>query len=164
MIPLYKKRAWDDTNNFRGLCLLGMRSKVLGRVIAKRVCRWADHLNLLDDKQNGYMIGRFTADMMRMMVRMQEDMVNCKRRVNEEGGGGMNEGEWPRETWIIIRGLQTWCGTREWEQLLDELDYMVGVVIKNEKDVDSPSWWYIAFSSVKWHHQNQEARQSNTAG
>ena len=48
--PLHKKGARDQANNFRGVCLLRMCSRVLGRVIAKRVGRWAEHLKLLDEK------------------------------------------------------------------------------------------------------------------
>ena len=48
MVPLHKKGARDQVNNFRGVCLLSMCSRVLGRVIAKRVRRWAEYLKLLD--------------------------------------------------------------------------------------------------------------------
>ena len=51
MVPLHKKGARDQVNNFRGVCLLRMCSCVLGRVIVKRVGRWAEHLKLLDENQ-----------------------------------------------------------------------------------------------------------------
>ena len=61
MVPLHKKGARDQANNFRGVCLLSMCSRVLGRVIAKRVWRWAEHLKLLDENQAGFRKGRSTA-------------------------------------------------------------------------------------------------------
>ena len=94
MVPLYKKGARDQANNFRAVCLLSMCSRVLGRMIAKRVGRWAEHLKLLDENQAGFRKGRSTADVVRVMQWIQEDVVDCKRRVND-GANGMNEDEWP---------------------------------------------------------------------
>ena len=37
MVPLHKKGARDQANNFRGVCLLSMCSRVLCRVFVKRV-------------------------------------------------------------------------------------------------------------------------------
>ena len=69
-----------------------MCSRVLRRVIAKRVGRWAEHLKLLDENQAGFRKGRSTADVVQVMQRIQEDVVDCKRRVND-GANGMNEDE-----------------------------------------------------------------------
>ncbi|KAI8519281.1 hypothetical protein Bbelb_025380 [Branchiostoma belcheri] len=84
MVPLFKKGDRKDVNNYRGVCLLSMCSRVLARVIAKRLSRWAEWLGLLDDNQAGFRKGRSTADVVQMMVRMQEDVADCKRRVNGE--------------------------------------------------------------------------------
>jgi hypothetical protein len=46
MIPLYKKGDCNDCNNYRGICLLSMGSRILARVIAKRVAWWAEYLGL----------------------------------------------------------------------------------------------------------------------
>ena len=89
MVPLHKKRARDQVNNFRGVCLFSTCSSVLGRVIAKPVGRWAEHLKLLDENQAGIRKGRSTGDVVQVMTRIQEDVVDCKRRVNE-GANGMN--------------------------------------------------------------------------
>ena len=94
MVLLHKKSARDQVNNFRGVCLLSMYSRVLGRVIAKRVGLWAEHLKLLDENQADFRKGRSTADVMQVMKHIQEDVVDYKRRVND-GANGMNENEWP---------------------------------------------------------------------
>ena len=60
-----------------------MCSRVLGIVIAKRVGRWAEHLKLLDENQAGFRKGRSTADVVQVMQRIQEDVVDYKRRVND---------------------------------------------------------------------------------
>ena len=86
------KRDRDQANNFRRVCLLSMCSRVLGRVIAKRVGRWAEHLKLLDENQAGFRKGRSTAGVMQVMQHILEDVVDCKRRVND-GANDMNEDE-----------------------------------------------------------------------
>ena len=77
IVPLFKKGDRKDTNNYRGVCLLSMCSRVLARVIAKRLSEWAEGLGLLDDNQAGFRSGRSTADVVQMMVRMQEDVEDC---------------------------------------------------------------------------------------
>ena len=102
MVPLHKNGDRDQVNNFRGVCLLSMCSRVLGRVIEKRVGRWAEHLKLLDENQAGFREGRSTADVMQVMQRIQEDVVDCKRRVND-GASDMNEDEWPCARLLDLR-------------------------------------------------------------
>ena len=94
MVPLHKKGARDQANNFRVVCLLSMCSRVLGRVIAKRVGRCSEHLKLLDENQAGFRKGMSTSDVVQVMQRIQKDVVDCKRLVND-GANGMNEDEWP---------------------------------------------------------------------
>ena len=102
MVPLHKKGASDQANNFRGVCLLSTCSHVLGREIAKRVGRWAEHLKLLDENQAGFRKGRSTADVVQVMQHIQEDVVDCKRRVND-GASDMNEDEWPCARLLDLR-------------------------------------------------------------
>ena len=98
IVPLFKKGDRKNVNNYRGVCLLSMCSRVLARVIAKRVACWAECLGLLDDNQAGFRAGRSTADVVQMMVRMQEDVDDCMRRVNE-----VNEHEWPVARLLDLR-------------------------------------------------------------
>ena len=102
MVPLHKKGDRNDRNNYRGVCLLSMSSRVLGRVIAKRMSRWAEHLELLDENQAGFRKGRSTADVVQMMVRMQEDVEDDKRRENV-GRNVRNEEEWPCARMLDLR-------------------------------------------------------------
>ena len=72
IVPLYKKGDREDPGNYRGVCLLAMGSRILARVIAKRLGEWAEDLSLLDENQAGFRKGRSTADVTQMMVRMEE--------------------------------------------------------------------------------------------
>ena len=98
IVPLFKKGDRKCVNNYRGVCLLSMCSRVLARVIAKRLAWWAEWLGLLDDNQAGFRAGRSTADVVQMMVRMEEDVEDCKRRVND-----VNEHEWPVARLLDLR-------------------------------------------------------------
>jgi hypothetical protein len=103
MIPLYKKDDRNDCNKYRGVCLLSIGSRILARVIAKRVAWWAEYLGFLDEEQAGFRKGRSTADVVQMMVRMQEDVVDLKRRMELNGNEGMNEEEWPVARLLDLR-------------------------------------------------------------
>ena len=98
IVPLFKKGDRKCVNNYRGVCLLSMCSRILARVIAKRLAWWAEWLGLLDDNQAGFRTGRSTADVVQMMVRMEEDVEDCKRRVND-----VNEHEWPVARLLDLR-------------------------------------------------------------
>ena len=98
IVPLFKKGDRKCVNNYRGVCLLSMCSRVLARVIAKRVARWAECLGLLDDNQAGFRSGRSTADVVQMMMRMQEDVEDCMRRVND-----VNTHNWPVARLLDLR-------------------------------------------------------------
>ena len=46
-------------------------------------------MKLLDENHGSFRKGRSTADVVQVMTHIQEDVVDCKRRVNE-GPNGMN--------------------------------------------------------------------------
>ena len=91
IVLLFKKGDRKCVNNYRGVCLLSMCSRILARVIPKRLSWWAEWLGLLDDNQAGFRTGRSTAD----VVRMEENVEDCKRRVNEY--------EWPVARLLDLR-------------------------------------------------------------
>ena len=62
VIPLFKKGDRNNPNDFRGVCLLAIGSRILARILADRLRRWAEHMDLLDDEQSGFSTGRSTAD------------------------------------------------------------------------------------------------------
>ena len=52
VIPLHKKGDKEKPDNYGGMCLLSMGSRVLVRVIATRLREWAEEAGVLDDNQN----------------------------------------------------------------------------------------------------------------
>ena len=97
MVPLFKKGNRDVANNYRGICLLAMGSRVLARVIAKRLSWWTERLGLLDENQAGFRKGRSTADVVQVMVRVEEDCDDWRKRL----GGQMDE--WPVATLLDLK-------------------------------------------------------------
>ena len=85
VIPLFKKGDRNNTNNYRGVCLLAMGSRITARIAADRLRRWAEELNLLDDDQAGFRKKRSTADVTQIMVRIQEDARDLLKRAAASG-------------------------------------------------------------------------------
>ena len=90
VVPLYKNKGdRDDPNNYRGVCLLSMGSRIVARVVACRLKEWAETMGVLDDNQAGFRSGRSTADATQMMMRVQEEAEDLERRremAGEDGG------------------------------------------------------------------------------
>ena len=81
IVPLYKmKGCRNDLNNYRGVCLLAMGSRILAKVLTRRLSRWAENLHLLDENQSGFRHGRSTADATQIMVRISEDATDLRKR------------------------------------------------------------------------------------
>lgn len=85
VIPLHKKGDRNDPNKYRGVCLIPMGSRILARILADRVRIWAEHMGLLDDNQSGFRAGRSTADSTQIMVRIQEDSTDLRKRMEATG-------------------------------------------------------------------------------
>ena len=81
IIPLFKKGDINNTNNYRGICLASMGTRVVDRIMADRLRIWAEKLDLLDDDQAGFRRGRSTADATQIMIRLQEDTVDLRKRL-----------------------------------------------------------------------------------
>ena len=85
VIPLHKKGDRDNANNYRGVVLLSMGSRIVARIMASRIRLWSERLGLMDDDQSGFRKGRSTADVTQVMVRIQGDTCDMKRRLDKEG-------------------------------------------------------------------------------
>ena len=85
IIPLFKKGDKSDPNNNRGICLLPMLSRVLGRILATRIRIWAEEMNLLDENEAGFRKGRSTADATQVFIRIQEDSVMLQNALDGQG-------------------------------------------------------------------------------
>ena len=85
VIALHKKGDRNDPNKYRGVCLLAMASRILARIMAERIRLWAEDMKLLDDDQSGFRKGRSTCDVTQIMVRIQEDTDDLRKRLVKDG-------------------------------------------------------------------------------
>ena len=102
VIPLHKKGDKNNPNNFRGVVLLAMGSRILARVLANRLRIWSEELELLDDNQSGFRKGRSTADATQIMIRIQEDTEDLRKRL-EAKGEELDVGEQPVARLLDLR-------------------------------------------------------------
>ena len=101
MVPLFKKGDREDRNNYIGVVLLAMASRILARVLAKRLAWWAKRIGLLDENQAGFRKGRSTADVVQVMGTIQEEVTGCRRV--EAAGEQWVEAEQPEARLLDLR-------------------------------------------------------------
>ena len=94
VIPLFKKGDRNNVNNYRGVCLLAMGSRILARIMASRLRVWSENLKLIDDDQAGFRKNRSTCDVTQMMYRIQEDTKDLIKRA-DAADITIEEGEMP---------------------------------------------------------------------
>ena len=84
----------------KGVVMLAMGNRILARVLTTRLKWWAEHLQLLvlNDNQKGFRQVRSTTDARQIMVGMQEDMVDIKKKEEQQRNW---KAQW-------IRGRKTW--------------------------------------------------------
>ena len=54
MVAIFKKGNRNEAGNYRGVVLLSMASRILARILAKRLRNWTEKYNILSDNQNGF--------------------------------------------------------------------------------------------------------------
>lgn len=58
--PIHKGGCWDDPNNFRPISLLNVFSKLLEKIVNKRLSKFLEKYNILSNNQFGFRQGRST--------------------------------------------------------------------------------------------------------
>ena len=84
IIPLFKKGDKSDLKNYRGICLLPILSRVLGRILATRIRVWAEEMNLFDENQAGFRKSRSTADATQIFILTKEDSMILQNVLDEQ--------------------------------------------------------------------------------
>jgi hypothetical protein len=83
IVPLFKKGARDNLNNYRGICLLPIGSRILARILATRLREWAEEIGILEENQQGFREGRSTGDAAQVFLRINEEVKNQYLATNE---------------------------------------------------------------------------------
>ena len=58
VVPLFKKGSRKDLNNYRGVCLLIMASRILAKIMSWRLRTWSERMGLMDDNQQAITLRR----------------------------------------------------------------------------------------------------------
>ncbi|XP_075241686.1 uncharacterized protein LOC142336661 [Convolutriloba macropyga] len=85
IVALFKKGDRKECGNYRGVCLLSMLSRILARILGKRLRNWTEKLQVLHQNQNGFRPNRSTADATQVITRIQEDMQIVKKGEQKPG-------------------------------------------------------------------------------
>ena len=78
VVPLFKKGQRDGINNYRGICLLSMASRILARIMASRLRQWAEAVGVYDENQDGFRVGGSTADATHMYQTARRSRLICE--------------------------------------------------------------------------------------
>ena len=62
MLPVFKSGNKHDESNYRGICILSNLSKLLTKILNKRLNKWAEREEKLLESQFGFRKGRGTTD------------------------------------------------------------------------------------------------------
>ena len=88
IVPLFKKGKKDDLNNYKGVCLLPLASRLIARILATRLREWSEAIGVLGETQSGFRKGRSTADATQIIIRTDEEVRRVYGRNHEEEGPG----------------------------------------------------------------------------
>lgn len=82
IVPIYKKGDVDDPNNYRGVSLLSVVSKIFTYILNKRLSLWMEECELLAEEQAGFRADRSTVDhIFSLLCIIQKSMAQNKGKV-----------------------------------------------------------------------------------
>ena len=79
LYPFFKKGDDDNPDNYRGISLLSIVSKVFTAILNKRLYTWAEKENKSSKEQAGFRKGYSTIDHIFTLVSMVKRKLNCRR-------------------------------------------------------------------------------------
>ena len=81
-MPIPKKGNIDDLNNYRGITLTSIFSKIFSCIIDNRLRQWPEHCNVLNDFQFGFRKGKSTTDSNFILSSIIDRVLNIEKRRN----------------------------------------------------------------------------------
>jgi len=81
MVPLHKGGPLDDPDNFRGISLTSILSKVFLHIINSRLQTWVDDNNLIGEEQAGFRRGYSTIDNIFVLSGLIQKYLNRRRKL-----------------------------------------------------------------------------------
>ena len=79
LVPIYKKGDVNNVNNYRGISLLNVLSKIVGKILNNRLVEWVESENLLFQEQKGFRRGQSTIDQVFILNTMIQKYLSKRR-------------------------------------------------------------------------------------
>ena len=73
VVHLFKKGELDDSNNYRGACLLIVSGRILARIMPCKLTIWAKEIGVLDESQDDIRVVTSSADTPQICMRLYEE-------------------------------------------------------------------------------------------
>jgi len=80
IVPVHKKGNLNDVNNYRGITLTSIFSKIFSMLIDTRLRKWANDNNVLHDNQFGFVKGKSTVDCIFVLTSIIDKIVKHEKR------------------------------------------------------------------------------------
>ena len=71
-MALHKKKDRAECGNYRGISLVAHASKIMLKILARRLSEYCERVGILPEEQSGFRLNRSTTDMMLVIRRSQE--------------------------------------------------------------------------------------------
>ena len=80
IVPVPKNGNLNDVNNYRGIILTSIFSKICSMLIDTRLRKWANDNNVLHDNQLGFVKGKNTVDCIFVLISIIDKIVKHEKR------------------------------------------------------------------------------------
>ncbi|MEW8546880.1 MAG: reverse transcriptase family protein, partial [Candidatus Thiodiazotropha sp.] len=81
IVPVPKKGDLTDVNNYRGITLTSIFSKLYSHILDNRLRSWSEDNNIINDNQFGFREGKSTVDCIYILQAIVNKMLNNKKKV-----------------------------------------------------------------------------------
>ena len=80
IVPVPKKGDNSDVNNYRGIALTSIFSKILSHIIEKRLRNWAEQNTVISDYQFGFRSGKSTTDRIFILNSLIQTVITVEKK------------------------------------------------------------------------------------
>ena len=81
VVPVPKKGDLSDVNNYRGITLTSILSKIYSHILDNRLPSWADDINIFNECQFGFMQNKSTVDCLFILQSVVKNQLYHKRKL-----------------------------------------------------------------------------------
>ena len=81
LVPVPKKGDLSDVNNYRGITLTSIFSKIHSHILDERLRTWAENNNIIDDCQFGFRKNKSTVDCIYILQAIITKQLSSKRKL-----------------------------------------------------------------------------------